>query len=76
MTTFPAFARRRNQNSSVDSICTKCFLTIASASVEEGLVAHEEKHVCDPFGEFGAMWFDPESRTHGVRRPPATIEPS
>jgi hypothetical protein len=75
MTTLATFARRRNQNSSIDSICTKCFLTIASACAEEELVVHEEKHVCDPFGEFGSMWFDPESRAHGLRRPPAPIQP-
>jgi len=48
----PAFVRRQNKNSLIDSICTKCFLTIASAGSEEELVAHEEKHVCDPYGEF------------------------
>jgi hypothetical protein len=75
MTIFPTFARRRNQNSSIDSICTKFFLTIASASGEEELVAHEEKHVCDLYGEFSSMWFDPESRAYGVRQPPAPIQP-
>jgi hypothetical protein len=76
MTTFPSFARRRNQNSSIDSICTKCFLTIASAGAEEELAAHEENHVCDPFGKFGSMRFDPESRAHGVRRPHRNIQAS
>jgi hypothetical protein len=67
MTTFPAFTRRRNPNSSIDSICTKCFLTIASAGGEEELVAHEQNHACDPSVEFGSIRFDSESRARGVR---------
>jgi hypothetical protein len=74
MTTFPPFARRRNKNSSIDSICTKCFLTIASASSEEELVAHEEKHVCDPFGEFSHMYFNGDERAHGLRPPQPKIQ--
>jgi hypothetical protein len=74
MTIFPPFAKRRNWNSSIDSICTKCFVTVASAGSEAELVAHEEKHVCDPYGQFGSMWFDPDSRSHGVMRPPANMK--
>jgi hypothetical protein len=74
MTTFPTFARRRNNNSSIDSICTKCFLTIASAGSGEELVAHEEKHVCDPFGEFSGAFYDSDMRTHGVRHPQPNIQ--
>jgi hypothetical protein len=74
MATYPQFAKRRNINSSIDSICTKCFMTVASACSEEELGEHEAKHVCDPYGEFSSMWFDPELRAHGVRRPPASIQ--
>jgi len=73
MTTFPTFARRLNLDSTIDSICTKCFLTIASAGNAADLAAYEKKHVCDPYGEFGTMWFNPDSRAHGVRRPPAHL---
>jgi hypothetical protein len=76
MTTFPSFARRRNINSSIDSICTKCFLTIASEDSEEELVAHEEKQVCDPYGEFSAMCFNPDERTRGIRHPQPNIQAS
>jgi len=48
MTTFVSFARRQNHDSSIDSICTKCYQTIASADSAGELVAHEESHVCDP----------------------------
>jgi hypothetical protein len=80
MTTIPRFTKRRNIDSSIDSICTKCFQTIASAGSEEELAEHEEKHFCDPHVEFTNMWFDmwfgPESRAHGVSRPPAPIQAS
>jgi hypothetical protein len=78
MTTVPTFAKRRNVNSSIiDSICTKCFVTVASAGSEEELVAYEEKHVCDPYGEFSSTRFNPESRRpRGVtRQPPNTQAP-
>jgi hypothetical protein len=52
MTSFISFARRTNRDFSVDSICTKCYQTIASAQTANELVAAEEKHVCDPNGEF------------------------
>ena len=52
MTTLPPFAKRQNWNSSIDSICTKCFRTVATANSEQELVAREEKHACDPFGAF------------------------
>jgi len=48
MTTFVSFARRQNHDSSIDSICTKCYQTVASAYSAGELVAPEERHVCDP----------------------------
>jgi len=75
MTTYSRFARRRKKDSSIDSICTKCFLTIASAFSEEGIVTYEEKHVCDPIGEFSNFYFDSDTRTSGVRHPEPIQEP-
>ena len=74
MTTFPKFAKRRNTNSSIDSICTKCFLTIASASSEGELAAHEERHICDPFGAFSHMYGN--SEMHAVKYPQDYIQAS
>lgn len=48
MTTFVSFARRQNHDSSIDSICTKCYQTVASADSADELVAGEESHRCDP----------------------------
>jgi hypothetical protein len=45
----PSFAHRRNRNGSYDSICTKCYATVASAESEEALSSLESAHVCDPF---------------------------
>jgi len=74
MTAFPPFARRPNKDCSIDSICTKCFLTIASAGSEEELVAHEEEHICDPYGEFSGAIYDSDMRTHGIRHPHPNVQ--
>ena len=42
------FPHRHNRDGSHDSICTKCFLTIASVREESELVQFEIDHVCDP----------------------------
>lgn len=47
-----AFARRRNYDSSVDSICLQCYQTVARAENDIGLAPHEENHLCNPFGEW------------------------
>jgi hypothetical protein len=43
------FAHRHNSDGSYDSICTKCYATVASAGKEEALSSPESAHVCDPF---------------------------
>src|SRR5277367_612305 len=51
MTTFISFARRRNSDTTIDSICTKCYQTIASAHTPGDLQAYEQVHRCDPSEE-------------------------
>jgi hypothetical protein len=58
MTTFISFARRRNQDSTVDSICTRCYQTIASGQSDALLAIAEENHSCDPNGEFNRQHSD------------------
>ena len=41
--------RRRNQDGTVDSICSRCGLTIGRAFVPGTLGAMEDRHVCQPF---------------------------
>jgi len=62
MTTFISFARRHNHDLSIDSICTKCYQTIASADSVSDLAAAEESHLCDPNGEFNLQHMD----SHGL----------
>jgi hypothetical protein len=51
MMTFVSFARRQNHDLSIDSICTRCYQTIASADNAIELTAPEESHLCDPNSE-------------------------
>jgi hypothetical protein len=44
----PHFPHRHNGDGSHDSICAKCFLTVASDKDEAELVQFERDHVCDP----------------------------
>ena len=52
MATSTSFAHRQNRDSSIDSICRKCYRTIASANIESELIAHEQRHLCDPNSVF------------------------
>ena len=42
------FPHRHNSDGGYDSICTACFVTVASVRDEELLRADELAHVCDP----------------------------
>jgi hypothetical protein len=44
----PSFDHRHNADESYDSICTKCYATVASAGKKEALSWFESAHVCDP----------------------------
>jgi hypothetical protein len=63
MTSPLPFAHRRNPDASVDSICTKCFQTIASEDNEDKLIAHEERHMCNPNWQFSRARYDSRPRT-------------
>jgi hypothetical protein len=43
-----SFAHRRNDDGSFDSICPRCFRTIAQSARESDLQIAEDGHVCDP----------------------------
>ena len=40
--------RRRNGDGTIDSICNRCFLTIARAYNPVDLTELEQRHVCQP----------------------------
>ena len=52
MTSFVSFARRENRDASVDSICTRCYQTVASSPGMNDLAVAEESHVCNPNWSF------------------------
>jgi hypothetical protein len=55
MTSYISFARRRNHDSSIDSICTKCYQTIASGQDDSSLTNADEGHLCDPNAELDRL---------------------
>jgi len=57
------FAHRRNSDAWLDSICTTCFQTIASEDSEGKLIAHEERHSCDPYWQFSRAQVDSDQST-------------
>ena len=63
MTSSISFARRRNHDSSIDSICTRCYQTIASAEKVNELETAEENHLCDPDGEASRKYVDSQRGT-------------
>jgi len=44
--TAPFFPHRRNKDGSFNSICLKCFATVASHMTEEELKDQDSNHVC------------------------------
>ena len=44
----PSFPHRRNTDGTHDSICTRCFVTVATVVNESELTGHESAHVCKP----------------------------
>ncbi len=64
MTTFISFARRHNTDTTIDSICTRCYQTVASEQVETNLTSAEQLHSCDPGCEYN--WLHPEVETVGL----------
>jgi hypothetical protein len=42
----PFFPHRRNKDGTFDSICLKCFATVASHMTEEELKEQDKVHVC------------------------------
>ena len=45
--TLRKFPHRLNRDGSFDSICLKCFATVANTASEIELKAHDNTHICD-----------------------------
>ncbi len=41
-----AYSHRKNPNQTYDSICHRCFSTVATESNESALAKHEQQHEC------------------------------
>ena len=63
MATTVSFVRRENRDSTVDSICLKCYQTIVKANYEAELVSAEEKHNCLPLDLDDARYRDSQRGT-------------
>ena len=48
MITAARFVHRVNPDSTIDSICSRCYETIASSNSETDLIKDEETHICHP----------------------------
>ena len=42
------FSHRRNKDGTIDSICTRCYVTVGTALNESELPKIEHSHTCDP----------------------------
>jgi hypothetical protein len=42
------FCHRRNNDGTIDSICTRCYVTVGTALNESELPKIEPSHTCDP----------------------------
>lgn len=43
----PAYSHRQNPDHTFDSICHRCFSTVAREATESALAKHEQRHKCD-----------------------------
>jgi hypothetical protein len=45
----PDFVHRKNGESTFESFCRSCFVTVATARSEAELQGNERNHICDPW---------------------------
>jgi hypothetical protein len=62
------FAHRHNPDGTIDSICLRCYLTIASKSEEQELEDSEHHHACHPIHLYG-NWRDQISTETPLNHP-------
>jgi hypothetical protein len=61
------YPHRRNKNGSYDSICLRCFATVAHTNTEIELLAHESIHACDQAFLTMFRFFRPTAYRHRLR---------
>jgi len=62
------FPRRQNADGTVDSICPRCFVTVATTKCETELEAQEREHICDAT-DLDRLWQGQIHRTRAQRIP-------
>jgi len=50
----PHFPHRNNRDGTYDSICSVCYVTVASVENEPELAVHESAHRCEPVNLYRA----------------------
>ena len=55
--TAPSFQHRWNNDGSYDTICMKCFVTVANVQTEAELAEFDGEHVCAPDSLVGRHTF-------------------
>jgi hypothetical protein len=51
------YPHRQNRDRTWDSICTRCFRTVATCRTEGELANFEKAHVCNPSPLFGPKYY-------------------
>ena len=57
-----SFHHRHNRNGTHDSICSCCYMTVATATGESDVHPFEDAHICDPVRHYQVG----ESAQHGL----------
>jgi len=65
------FPHRANPDGTIDSICSRCYVTIGTANRESDLEVMEAVHVCEP-----ALLERYREQSGTVRKPPSRQKPS
>jgi hypothetical protein len=63
METLSNFFHRTTPDSTIESICTRCFQTIARGKNEAEIVEVEKVHSCTPLRELHQRWRGARERT-------------
>jgi hypothetical protein len=69
-TTRTAFPRRQNPDGSFESICSQCFVTVATSLIEARLQRAESEHECKGFDLRRMYWTEHERQPNRERRAP------
>ena len=65
----PKFPHRMNRDGTIDSICPRCYATIATSTREADLERIEAAHVCNPSR---LSYFDEQRRKPAMLKEPAS----